>query len=145
MVDFSGLRVKMLHYDAKLPTRGTYGAAGYDLYAPEVYTIPAGEVVCVKLGFATEMPHGVYGQIKDRSGFASKFDLEVCAGTIDNDYRGEWGVLLRNHTLEDDFLGQAGDRIAQVVFDHYLVLSVNKVDELQDTVRGEGGFGSTGV
>ena len=144
MVDFSGLRVKLLHYDAKLPFRGSYGAAGYDLYAPEVYRIPAGEVAMVKLGIATEMPHGVYGQIKDRSGFAAKHDLEVCAGTIDNDYRGEWAVLLRNHNLEDDFFGDAGDRIAQVVFDHYLMLSVNAVDELQDSDRGEGGFGSTG-
>ena len=144
MVDFSGLRVKLLQYGAKMPARGTDGAAGYDLFAPEAYHIPAGELAMVKLGFATEMPHGIYGQVQDRSSLAFKHDLETCAGTIDNDYRGEWGVLIRNHNLEDDFFGEAGDRIAQVVFRHFLVLSVNIVDELQDTLRGEGGFGSTG-
>jgi dUTP pyrophosphatase len=143
MVDFSGLRVKLLHLNAKLPARSSEGAAGYDLVTPSDFLILAGQNALVPLGFSAEMPHGLYGKIFDRSGMSWKFDVEASAGVIDNDYRGEWKVLLRNHGQCDvEFC--VGDRIAQVVFMFHQVLSVNIVDELQDSIRGEGGFGSTG-
>jgi dUTP pyrophosphatase len=143
MIDFSGLRVKQLCLGAKLPFKGSQGAAGFDLFAPDIYYISAGEQILLNLGIATEMPQGVYGKILDRSGMAWNSEILTMGGVIDNDYRGEWKVILRN-LGEDGFLGSAGDRVAQVVFMYYLSLNVNVVDGLQDSVRGEGGFGSTG-
>jgi dUTP pyrophosphatase len=144
MVDFSGLRVVLLNPSAKPPERSSFGAAGYDLTTYYDIVIDPDEQVMVGLGFSTEMPYGVYGKILDRSSMAWKSDIVTSAGVMDNDYRGEWKVLLRNMgTVSRSF--QAGNRIAQVVFMHALSLPVNIVDELQDSVRGSGGIGSTGL
>jgi dUTP pyrophosphatase len=126
-----------------MPATSSFGAAGYDLVTPTDFLILAGQATLVPLGFSTEMPHGVFGKIFDRSSMAWRYDVETSAGVMDNDYRGEWKVILRNHG-QCDVEFYVGDRVAQVVFLHHQVLSVNIVDELQDSLRGEGGIGSTG-
>lgn len=142
MVDFSGLRVKLLHPYAKMPTKA-YCSAGYDLYSPREISILPGLRTLVALGIATEMPHGYFGKIFGRSGLASKQGISVLGGVIDNDYRGEWKVVLLNTSNKELFTG-AGSRIAQVVFMPYGHFQVNEVDELQGSERGDAGFGSTG-
>jgi dUTP pyrophosphatase len=145
MVDFSGLRVKLLSSNAKLPT-AAHNSAGYDLYNPMSFQWPIfpGQRITVPLRIATEMPYGYFGKIFDRSGLAAKNGITVLGGVIDNDYRGEWKVVLLNTDDEDIHTIYPGDRIAQVVFLPYGHFPVNQVDELQDSERGEGGFGSTG-
>ena len=142
MIDFSGLRVKLLHPKACLPKR-IMNSAGYDLYTTDVRHIPAGEREVIPLGIATEMPYGYFARVLDRSGLAARDGLTGLGGVIDNDYRGEWKVILHNTSDKDIWLAP-GDRVAQAVFIKYAVLTVNEVDEIQDSVRGEGGFGSTG-
>jgi dUTP pyrophosphatase len=142
MVDFSGLRVKLFCPTAKLPTKAYY-SAGYDLYSPVDVALPALNRSIISLGIATEMPYGYFGKIMDRSGLAAKQGLTVLGGVIDNDYRGEWKVVLLN-TTQFQMTVKAGDRIAQVVFLPYGHFEVNEVECLTDTERGEDGFGSTG-
>lgn len=143
MIDFSGLRVKLLHPDAKLPTK-EHSSAGYDLYSPMDAVLPMGEAVAVPLGIATEMPFGYYGKIFGRSGLAARLGISVLGGVIDNDYRGEWKVVLLN-TGDLPVNVYAGDRIAQVVFMPYGHFEVNEIENLSDTERGSNGFGSTGA
>jgi len=142
MFDFSGLRVKLLSDKAKLPTRNET-SAGYDLYATERGLIPHEQRAIIPIGIATEMPHGYYGKIFDRSGLAARDGLTVLAGVIDNDYRGEWKVILHN-TTDLDYYVEVGDRVAQVVFMSYGNFKVTEVDELSDTVRDACGLGSSG-
>ena len=125
-----------------LPKRQTEHAAGYDLYSPEDVTLPAKELTRVPLGICIEIPEGLWGEIKSRSSLAVK-RLHAEAGVIDSDYRGEVTVVLENHSSAPYNVKQ-GERIAQIIFQKYEVLTVEEVDELDSTVRGEGGFGSTG-
>jgi dUTP pyrophosphatase len=143
MVDFSGLRVLKLDPAAALPKRYCPTDAGYDLAAISTQTVFAGHRRLFRVGFATEMPYGVYGQICDRSGLAFKHGLTILGGIIDNGYRGEWGVILYN-TGKDAVVVQPGDRVAQVVFKRYETLSVSWVDSLSGSDRGEGAYGSSG-
>ena len=90
------------------------------------------------------MPHGTYGRIAPRSGLALKAGIDVGAGVVDSDYRGPLGVLLFNHS-DSDFNITTGDRVAQLILERIAVAEVEETDELTDTDRGHGGFGSTGV
>ena len=139
------INVKKLQENAKLPTYGSEYAAGADLYAAEGMEIPAGETRFVHTGIAVELPLGTVGLVYARSGLASKQDLAPAnkVGVIDCDYRGEIIVALHNHGRETRAVG-AGDRIAQFVVTPYLTADFIEADELSETVRGEGGFGSTG-
>ena len=141
------VNIKRLSSDAKLPTYGTDYAAGADLYAcsSEKISFEPGETKLVKTGIALEVPEGYAGLIYARSGLASKRGLAPAnkVGVVDSDYRGEIMVALHNHTNEVKEIDPY-ERIAQLVIAPYLKAEFNEVDELDETVRGEGGFGSTG-
>ena len=141
------VNIKKLNENAVIPTYGTEYAAGADLYAcmDEAVTINPGETAFIKTGLAMEVPVGYAGLIYARSGLACKKGLAPAnkVGVIDSDYRGEIMVALHNHSNEA-VLVDSGERIAQLVITPYIVAAFNQVDELEDTVRGEGGFGSTG-
>ena len=107
--------------------------------------VPARGKACIQTGIAMAIPEGNYGRIAPRSGLAAKHFIDVGAGVIDADYRGEVKVLLFNHG-EDDFVIQPADRIAQLIIEKYTPSEIVEVDgKLDDTLRGDGGFGSTGV
>lgn len=137
--------VKKLNENAIIPTRGSEYAAGYDLYAVEGATIPAHSTVKVGTGLAFEIPCNTFAAIFARSGLATKQGLRPanCVGVCDEDYRGEYIVALHNDTNEDKTI-EAGERIAQMVLIPYVAVTFDEVDELEETDRGEGGFGSTG-
>lgn len=144
----NNMNIKKLTKTAQTPKRGSEYAAGYDLYADidcEKLIIPSGESVMIGTGISMEIPHGYFGAIYARSGLACKQGLRPanCTAVIDEDYRGEVKVCLRNDSKEDREV-RHGDRIAQIVFQPYMFVEMNEVDELSDTSRGEGGFGSTG-
>lgn len=140
------VKIKQLHPDAKIPQYQTLGAAGFDLHALEDYKLSAGERVLVKTGLAFELQSGFELQIRPRSGLALKNGISVlnAPGTIDSDYRGEVGVLLINHSKED-FAIKKGDRIAQGVVARYERVEFEVCEELGESARGAGGFGSSGV
>lgn len=141
------VNIKKLNENAVIPTYGTEYAAGADLYAcmDEAVTINPGETSFIKTGLAMEVPVGYAGLIYARSGLACKKGLAPAnkVGVIDSDYRGEIMVALHNHSNEAVVV-ESGERIAQLVITPYIVAAFNQVDELEETVRGEGGFGSTG-
>ena len=140
------LRVKKLHSEAVLPTRGSSGAAGYDLTSTETHIIPPGHRAVVGAGIAVELPEGTYGRVAPRSGLAVKNGLQVGAGVVDRDYRGELKVVIFNHDLKDTYTVKPGYRIAQLVLEKIDCPEVEEILEtLQETDRGDGGFGSTGV
>lgn len=137
------LQYRLLSKSAKKPIKGSKGSAGYDLCAAESLTIKSGYRKLISTGIALKIPDGYYGRIAPRSGLAVSHGINVGAGVIDNDYRGEIKVLLFNHG-ESDFTINEGDRIAQIILEPYLVAELLE-SELDDTVRGAGGFGSTGI
>ena len=141
------VKVKRLDSRAKLPSYGSEYAAGADLYAlcdGEVF-IASGATALIHTGVSVELPQGTVGLIYARSGLASKKGLAPAnkVGVIDCDYRGEIMVALHNHSGEDRTVSD-GERIAQLVITPYITACFTEADELSDTVRGEGGFGSTG-
>ena len=142
------VKVKKLNPEAKLPTSGTELAAGADLYAlpGKAVTIPPHTTVMMHTGLAMEIPTGYAGLIFARSGLASKRGLAPAnkVGVVDSDYRGEFMVALHNHTDEQRVV-EGGERIAQLVIVPYLTASFVESEELSDTVRQAGGFGSTGT
>ncbi len=131
-----------------LPRYATSHAAGMDLMAdmPEPLTVQPGRRVLVPTGIAIALPDGYEAQIRPRSGLALKHGITLVnsPGTIDPDYRGEIGVILINHGTEP-FMVNPGDRIAQMVFARFQRVDLLEVEALEDTARGEGGFGHTGV
>ncbi len=139
--------VKKLDERAVLPTYGSDAAAGADLYAlcDGEIAIEAGQTVLVRTGLAMEIPEGYAGLIYARSGLASKRGLAPAnkVGVIDADYRGEVMVALHNHSAVTQTVAD-GERIAQLVIAPFLRADFTQADELSDTVRGAGGFGSTG-
>jgi len=143
------LKVKLLDPTARPPWRQTPGAAGYDIYALESVDIPAGEVAIVKSGWACAIPPNHAGFIKSRSSLVTKRKITAEAGVIDSDYTGPVGVVLHNRNSSSDtevnFHIEPGDRIAQMVIIRIATPMVEIVDSLEETVRGDGGFGSTGV
>ena len=139
----TALTIQKLSADARLPTRGSAYAAGYDLYAARATTIPARGKALVDTDIAMAVPLGTYGRIAPRSGLAAKHFIDTGAGVIDADYRGQVRVLLFNHG-ETDFAVAAGDRVAQLVLEKIVTPEVIEVAQLEESVRGAGGFGSTG-
>ena len=141
------VNVKKLREGARLPVYGTQFAAGADLYALEEQpvVIPAGETRFIHTGIAVELEEGTVGLVYARSGLSCKQDLAPAnkVGVIDCDYRGEVMVALHNHGSAARRV-EAGDRIAQLVIAPYYTAQFRETDALSETVRGEGGFGSTG-
>ncbi|KAK0515537.1 hypothetical protein JMJ35_001571 [Cladonia borealis] len=138
------LLVKRLSEKAKTPTRGSAFAAGYDLYAAKECVIPKRGKALVDTDLAIAVGVGCYGRIAPRSGLAVKHFIDTGAGVIDADYRGQVKVLLFNHS-ENDFEVREGERIAQLVLERIWTPEVVVVEELEESVRGVGGFGSTGT
>ncbi len=140
------IRVKKLNEKAVLPTYGTEYSAGADLYnLDEQITIAPHSTHLVHTGIATEIPEGYCGLIFARSGLATKRSLAPAnkVGVIDADYRGEIMVSLHNHSDKPQTI-EAGERVAQLAIVPFLKAEYELADELTDTVRGVGGFGSTG-
>ena len=141
------VKIKKLNEDAIIPTYGSPYSAGADLYsAMDDVTIAPHTTTLIKTGLALELPIGFAGLIYARSGLASKRGLAPAnkVGVIDCDYRGEVMVALHNHSEAAQTVAK-GERIAQLVITPYVVADFEEADELSETVRGEGGFGSTGT
>lgn len=142
------IKIKKLKETAVLPTRGSAAAAGYDLYAcldTDSVTIKPNSNVKIGTGLSIAVPDGYFGAIFARSGLAAKENLRPanCVGVADSDYRGEYIVALHNDS-DTDRIVKDGDRIAQLVIMPFLSVEFTEVDELDETERGAGGFGSTG-
>ena len=141
------IQVKKLKETANLPTRGSAYAAGYDLYAclDEAVTVEAGATVKIGTGLSIAVPEGYFGAIFARSGLATKEGLRPanCVGVADSDYRGEYIVALHNDSAVARTV-TPGERIAQLVIMPFLSVDFEEADNLEETERGEGGFGSTG-
>lgn len=141
------INIKLLNENAKVPTRGSEYAAGYDLYAATDYDIEIAPHSTVKIGtgISVELPNGTFGAIFARSGLATKKGLRPanCVGVCDSDYRGEYIVPMHNDTDEVMTIA-SGERIAQLIVMPFVGIEFNIVDELTETKRGNGGFGSTG-
>ena len=142
------MKIKLLSNLATIPTRGSEYAAGYDLYAaiPETTIIPAHKTEKIPTDIAMEIPKGFAGLIMARSGLATKEGLRPanCVGLIDSDYRGNVIVALHNDTNTNKTI-DPDERIAQLVIIPFESVEFEVVDELSDTVRADGGFGSTGT
>ena len=132
---------------AKIPERGSNEAAGYDLSADITsdITISPGDTCLLGTGVSMSIPDGYYGGVYARSGLAYKEGLRLanCTGVIDSDYRGEIKVPIHNDSKVERVI-QPGQKIAQIIISPYLAVTFSEVDSLNDTVRGEDGFGSTG-
>lgn len=142
------VKIKKLNEKAKIPTRGSEYAAGYDLYAcldNDYLEIPSHETKMIHTGIALELPHGYFGAIFARSGLATKKNLRPsnCVGVCDEDYNGEYIVALHNDSEFTKTIAD-GERVAQLVVLPYLSVEFEEVTELTETKRGNGGFGSTG-
>ena len=141
------INIKLLNENAKVPTRGSEYAAGYDLYAATDYDIEIAPHSTVKIGtgISVELPNSTFGAIFARSGLATKKGLRPanCVGVCDSDYRGEYIVPMHNDTDEIMTIA-SGERIAQLIVMPFVGIEFNIVDELTETKRGDGGFGSTG-
>ncbi|MEQ8740267.1 MAG: dUTP diphosphatase, partial [Hoeflea sp.] len=118
-------------------------AAGLDLYADESRPILAGRSQIISTGISVMIPEGHYGRVAPRSGLAAKHEIDVLAGVIDSDYRGEIKVILHNLGYKT-FPVQRGERIAQLILEKISIPEVVEVENLDITERGDGGFGSTG-
>jgi putative deoxyuridine 5'-triphosphate nucleotidohydrolase len=164
------LKIKKLNDGAIIPTKN-HDAAGMDLYALEDVFIEPGSKVIVPTGIAVALPKGTFAQVVGRSGISAKTGLNVITGTIDNDYRGPIGVIVHNTKSNENYrvnwvfgtdnsnvsidvmdmkphgtyLVRKGDRIAQMVVHVQPEVDVLEVDDLDETNRGESGFGSSGV
>ncbi len=143
--------IKKLEESAVIPTRGTDTDAGYDLYSINDGVVPAAGRKVVGTGIAIAIPESknvfapsYYGRVAPRSGLAVKKGIDVLAGVIDAGYRGEVGVVLQNLS-DEDFLYKKGDRIAQLILEQCNTIGWVELDELEDSQRSDGGFGSTGT
>ncbi len=148
------LKVKKLSENAFIPTRANEGDAGLDLYSVEDYTLKPGERKLFKTDIAMTIPPGHYGSIRDRSGNAYKKGLHVMGGVIDEIFRGNIGcILLNTNVVDHTFFGvfnshdsiqiNKGDKIAQIIIQKYYNFPIEEVDELEESVRGGKGFGSS--
>ena len=142
------INIKKLNEKAMLPSRGSEQAAGWDLYSnnEEAVTIEAHATVMIGTGLSMAIPVGYFGAIYARSGLATKQGLRPanCVGVVDSDYRGEIIVSLHNDTNETKTVNPH-ERIAQLVVMPYLAVEFKEIDDLDETTRGENGFGSTGL
>ena len=141
------IKIKKLRPDAVIPTCGSDKSAGYDLYACEdvEIMIPPHTTTLIHTGLSIQPPEGYYFAIVARSGLATKQGLRPanCYGVCDEDYRGEYMVALHNDTDASRVI-KPGERVAQLLLMQYYKCDFEEVSELDDTARGEGGFGSTG-
>lgn len=144
------IRIKRLSEDALVPMKATDGAACFDLYVPRETAIQKGRNI-IPLDIAIELPHGAYAEIRPRSGFSAKGmedvhgcrrDADVLHGCIDEDYRGNVGVIVRS---EDFFVLGKGTRVAQMLIGKYHQCELAEAEDLSETERQDGGFGSTGT
>lgn len=139
------LPIKILNYDADIPCYAHYGDSGFDVKCLEEFDLQPNETKLIKLGIACKLPDGYELQVRSRSGHALKFEIFVLnsPGTIDSPYVGEWGVILKNTSNRKiSFCKRA--KIAQIVCQKVVKCKFKMVDELPETSRGTGGFGSTG-
>ncbi|XP_072021272.1 deoxyuridine 5'-triphosphate nucleotidohydrolase-like [Amphiura filiformis] len=138
------LKFSKLSEHAFTPARGSKLAAGFDLFSAYDYTIPAGGKILAKTDISIALPDGCYGRVAPRSGLAHKHFIDVGAGVIDQDYRGNVGVVMFNFNKEN-FTVAKGDRIAQLICERIFLPELEEIQTLDNTERGAGGFGSTGV
>ncbi len=142
------VRIKKLKENAIIPTRGSEYAAGYDLYAccDNPVIIKPHQTVKIETGLSIELPDGYFGAIFARSGLATKNGLRLAnaVGVVDSDYRGEVIVALHNDSDKAQIINPS-ERIAQLVVMPYLPVQFVEAEELSETIRNDGGFGSTGV
>ena len=139
------INIKKLSDNAIIPAKVSAFAAGYDLYAAEDAVVNCGTRKLIKTNISMEITPGYYGRIAPRSGLAYKNGIDVLAGVIDSDYRGDIGVILYNSDKNIDFIVKKGDRIAQIIFEACYSATLNEAENLDNTLRQSGGFGSTGV
>ena len=139
----SSFQVKLNYEDAQAPTRGSDEAAGYDLYSYESETVVPKQIKLIDTGISIRVPEGTYGRIAPRSS-VSKRGILINAGVIDRDYRGPVKVMVHNIS-NNSYIIKKNDRIAQLILEKIKTPPVELVEELDDTIRGEGGFGSTGA
>tara|TARA_X000000368_G_C22771430_1_gene597351 strand:- start:167 stop:604 length:438 start_codon:yes stop_codon:yes gene_type:complete len=144
MIPPETLQIKRLTLDAVLPTRGSPGSVGYDLYSLDELTIDPGARNIVSTGVCATVPSGCYGRIAPRSGLSVKYGIHVGAGVIDPDYTGELKVNLFNLGVIPYEI-KKGDRIAQLILEKCMTPFVEEVSELKRTMRANRGFGSTGT
>jgi dUTP pyrophosphatase len=137
--------IKKLSENGKTPTQGSKYAAGYDLYSAENATVYRLSRKMIKTNISISIPEGYYGRIAPRSGLAFKNGIDVLAGVIDSDYRGEICVILFNTDSNMDFNINSGDRIAQIVIEKCHSVDWQETQELDSSVRSEKGFGSSGL
>ncbi|TFG07575.1 dUTP diphosphatase [Candidatus Thorarchaeota archaeon] len=140
------IKVKRVHKEAQVPRTAKTGDVAFDLYSVEDYELQPGERTAVRTGLAMEIPRGYEGQVRPRSGLALKHGITVLntPGTIDSGYRGEVKAIMINHGTEP-FKVEKGMRICQLAIRPVPTSEISVVDELSDSERGDGGFGSTGV
>jgi dUTP pyrophosphatase len=139
------LFVKLLSEHATPPTLASSGAAGYDLAsAQDQVTVGAHDKALIMTDLVVIIPDGYYGRIAPRSGLAVRQFIDIGAGVIDNDYRGNLAILIINHS-NVPFLVRRGDRIAQLIIEKNARPAVHLIDDITDTARGTNGFGSTGI
>merc|ERR1719495_538611 len=141
--DNTTLRFKKLSKNATTPMRGSRNAAGFDLFSAETKEIASQGHGIAKTDIAVMLPRGTYGRVAPRSGLAAKHFIDVGAGVVDYDYRGNVGVVLFNHNSKP-FQVNKGDRIAQFVVEKICTPKLVEVTDLEETERGAGGYGSTG-
>lgn len=137
------VKIKKLSENATIPTKGSSGAAGFDLYSCEDYTLKPLERKLFKTGLQMKIPENMYGRIAPRSGLAYKDGLDCLAGVIDSDFLGDVGVILINFGDKDKTINK-GDRIAQIIFEYCPDMMFEVVDNIEKTERNEGGWGSSG-
>lgn len=147
------VKIKLLHENAKLPSKYSKDSAGFDLYAVDEVVVPASLIdnegrlnigrAIVPIGIAVQLPHGTVGKLASRSGLSRKFNIEVGAGWIDCDYRGEIMVELKNFSSLE-YKIKPGQRIAQLIVLKVARSNITLVDELDASERGTRGFGSSG-
>jgi len=138
------IKVKKLWSDVFLPRFAHEGDAGMDLFANGDYVISPGERVIIGTGIAMQIPKGYVGLIWDKSGIAKKYGLKVMGGVIDSIYRGEISIIVCNLDIVDNYYISKGDKVAQLLIQKVESPTLVEVDELTETDRGSGGFGSTG-
>ena len=143
MKNMEPLKFKKLDPKAILPARGSASAAGLDLYSIEVVSLTPHERKLVRTGLAVAIPEGHYGRVAPRSGLATKNGIDVLAGVIDADYRGEIQCLLHN-TGDETVELPAQTKVCQLIIEKIITPAPVWTDKLPDTVRGDAGFGSTG-
>lgn len=138
------MKVKLLDNNAKAPERATANAAGYDIFSLTDCCIYPQTRAMLKTGISIELPEGYYGRLAPKSGLALNYGIDVMAGVIDSDYRGEISVILYNTDKDIPYMVRIGDKIAQLIIEKYYPFGLQVVDDLSDSERGSDGFGSTG-